>query len=50
LTYLKKNPKALSSALMRIKDYNTLNGNYLALFRIRKHPPVWDERIAKMVR
>jgi Zn-dependent protease with chaperone function len=47
LNFLKKDPKALSSALTRIKEYCFLNGNFVALSGAGTHPSL-DERINKM--
>jgi hypothetical protein len=47
LKYMKKDPKALSAALSRIRDYSILIGNYSALSGSGTHPGL-GERIARM--
>ncbi len=44
MKYIKIDPTALSSALMKIKNYSILNGNYLALTGQGTHPAL-DARI-----
>lgn len=47
MEYINVSPKALSSALLKIKDYSILNGNYLALTGTGTHPAI-DDRINKL--
>jgi len=44
MKYINVDPTALSSALLKIKDYSILNGNYLALTGTGTHPAI-DFRI-----
>lgn len=47
LTFLKKDPKGLSAALARIKNYCFLNGDFIALTGGGTHPTL-NDRIKKM--
>ena len=47
LEFLKRDPKALSAALSRIQNYDTLTGNYLALSPSGDHPAL-SSRIAEI--
>lgn len=47
MKYINIDPTALSSALLKIKDYSILNGNYLALTGTGTHPAI-DDRIQKI--
>lgn len=44
MKYIKVDPTALSSALLKIKNYSILNGNYFALSGEGTHPAI-DERV-----
>jgi Zn-dependent protease with chaperone function len=44
MKFIKRNPKALSSALAKIKNYCIITGNYLALTGEGTHPKI-DDRI-----
>ena len=47
MKFIDMNETALSSALLKIKDYNMLNGNYFALTGNGTHPGI-DDRIEQM--